>query len=123
MKSLWDSETSTGQPVATISPSRLVTSSECQVFLPKSCAGSMITRDESTPWATARSASASVRSSTSAMASYSTRYGRVRGGSPPAWLHTSPTPCSAATPGSASSQPPQESLTRSAPAAHSSRAT
>ena len=32
---------STGQPVATSSPSRRVSSSECQVFLPKSCAGSI----------------------------------------------------------------------------------
>ena len=40
-KSLLDSDTSTGQPVATSSPSRRVSSSECQVFLPKSCAGSI----------------------------------------------------------------------------------
>ena len=40
-KSLWDSATSTGQPVATSSSSRRVTSSECRVFLPKSWAGSM----------------------------------------------------------------------------------
>ena len=40
-KSLLDSATSTGQPVATISSSRRVSSRECQVFLPKSCAGSI----------------------------------------------------------------------------------
>ena len=55
-KSLLDSETSTGQPVATISPSRRVTSREWKVFLPKSWAGSMTTLAGSTPAATARSA-------------------------------------------------------------------
>ena len=38
-KSLFDSATSTGQPVATSSSSRRVASSECRVFLPKSWPG------------------------------------------------------------------------------------
>ena len=42
----------------TSSPSRRVTSSECQVFLPKSCAGSIRIPSGRTPAATARSASA-----------------------------------------------------------------
>ena len=55
-KSLLDSETSTGQPVATISPSRRVSSREWKVFLPKSWAGSITTDSRATPAATARSA-------------------------------------------------------------------
>src|SRR6185437_11217148 len=65
-KSLFDNETSTGQPVATSSDSRRVSSSECQVFLPKSCPGSISTRSAGTPSSTARSASPTVRASTSA---------------------------------------------------------
>ena len=38
-KSLLDRDTSTGQPVPVISGSRRVASSECRVFLPKSCPG------------------------------------------------------------------------------------
>ena len=48
-KSLRDADSRTGQPVAVSSPSRLVSSRECQVFLPKSCAGSMTIRAGSTP--------------------------------------------------------------------------
>ena len=69
MKSLLDTETRTGQPVAVISVSLLVTSSECQVFLPKSCAASMTIRAGSTPAASARAASFWVWSSTSAITS------------------------------------------------------
>src|ERR1700729_1046448 len=43
-KSLLEADSRTGQPVAVISASRRVTSSECQVFLPKSCAGSRAIR-------------------------------------------------------------------------------
>ena len=60
-KSLLDSETSTGQPVATSSGSRRVTSRECQVFLPKSWPGSIRTEARSTPSPTARSAAADRR--------------------------------------------------------------
>src|SRR5690606_26580020 len=123
-KSLLDSDTSTGQPVSTISPTRRVTSSDCQVFLPKSWAGSMRMRSRGTPAATARSASATVRSITSAItSSYSTRCGRVRGCTPPVWAHTSPTPNSAATSASLGSTPPHASLSRSAPAWQTSRPT
>jgi hypothetical protein len=54
---LFEAATSTGQPVATSSPVRLVSSSDCQVFLPKSCAGSMRIPSGLTPARTARSAS------------------------------------------------------------------
>ena len=49
MKSLLDTATSTGQPVAASSPSRRVISSECRVFLPKSWAGSMRIASRRTP--------------------------------------------------------------------------
>ena len=55
-KSLLDNDTSTGQPSATSSSRRRVHSTECQAFLPKSCAGSMTIRSFSTPAASARSA-------------------------------------------------------------------
>jgi hypothetical protein len=57
-KSLFETAIRTGQPVATSSAVRLVSSSECQVFLPKSCAGSMTIPSGRTPAATARRACA-----------------------------------------------------------------
>jgi hypothetical protein len=50
IKSLFDTDTNTGRPVAA---RRRVTSSERQVFLPKSCAGLIRILDRSTPAATA----------------------------------------------------------------------
>ncbi|CAM5733726.1 hypothetical protein SFUMM280S_04841 [Streptomyces fumanus] len=92
-KSLFDRETSTGQPVSTISPSRRVASRLCRVFLPKSCPGSISTDSRGTPRDTARSASPSVTSRMSAItSSYVTRCGRVRGSAPPAWVQTRPAP-------------------------------
>ena len=57
-KSLFETATSTGQPVAARSAVCRVSSSECQVFLPKSWAGSMTIPSGRTPAATARSAAA-----------------------------------------------------------------
>ncbi len=68
-KSLLDSETSTGQPVSVISPSRRVASRLCRVFLPKSCPGSISTDSRGTPSDTARSASETVTSRMSAITS------------------------------------------------------
>ncbi len=79
-KSLLERETSTGQPVSTISPSRRVASRLCRVFFPKSCPGSMSTDSRGTPSSTARSASPRVTPRMSAMtSSYAIRCGRVRG--------------------------------------------
>ena len=123
-KSLFDNDTSTGQPVAVNSSRRRVISSECQVFLPKSWAGSMKIRSRGTPREAARSASAVVSAmASSTTSSYSMRCGRVRGVTPPVCVQTRPAPVSATTPASARSWPPQASLTRSAPAATASRAT
>ena len=73
-KSLLESETSTGQPVSTISPSRRVTSREWKVFLPKSWAGSITIDSRATPAASARSASRVVSVITEATtSSYSIR--------------------------------------------------
>ncbi len=115
-KSLFDSDTSTGQPVAIISGSRRVTSSEWQVFLPKSCPGSMSTLPRATPAATARSASPTRALSTSAMtSSYSIA---VRPGARRRRRRRACTPARrrgrAATSASCGSQPPQASLSRSA---------
>src|SRR6266536_2596292 len=124
MKSLFDSATRTGQPVPTSSSRRRVSSSECQVFLPKSCGGSMRMPSRRTPSSAARDARPVTVSSTSATTSaYPTRCGRVRGASPPACEQTRPAPVSAATSASRGSAPPQVSLIRSAPAATASRAT
>ena len=91
-KSLLDRETSTGQPVSTISPSRRVASRLCRVFFPKSCPGSIRIDSLGTPSASARSARPTVTRRMSAMtSSYVTRCGRVRGREPPACVHTSPT--------------------------------
>jgi hypothetical protein len=68
-KSLLDTATRTGHPVPASSSSLRVTSRECQVFLPKSCAGSIRIRSGRTPAATARSASAVQNAITSATTS------------------------------------------------------
>jgi nicotinate dehydrogenase subunit B len=123
-KSLRDADSSTGHPVVIISPMRRVISSDCQVFFPKSCVGSMMIRAGSTPARSARPARASTRARTSAMTSeYVTRCGRVRGSSLPTCEHTIPAPNSAATSVTFGSQPLQVSLSRSAPASHTARPT
>ena len=53
-KSLLDIATSTGQPVATSSSRRRVSSSECAVVLPKSCVGSSTMPSLRTPASSAR---------------------------------------------------------------------
>ena len=117
-KSLFDTATSTGHPVAARSAVRRVNSSECQVFLPKSCAGSMTMRSGLTPAATARSASAASEEITADVrCGWAARCGRCRGASPPACAQTRPRSCSAATRARSGSAPPQASLSRSAPAA------
>ena len=86
-KSLLDSETSTGQPVATSSSRRRVRSSESWVVLPKSWAGSITMLSRATPAASARSAYAVVSAIALATTSaYSIRCGRVRGATPPVWV-------------------------------------
>ena len=69
MKSLRDRATSTGHPVATSSSRRRVSSSECQVFLPKSCVGSTRIPSRRTPRATAASAAVVTVATTSATTS------------------------------------------------------
>ena len=56
MKSLSATAARTGQPVPARSARRLVSSSDCQVFLPKSWQGSIKIESWGTPRATARSA-------------------------------------------------------------------
>ena len=124
-KSLFDSDTSTGQPVAVISRSRLVTSSECQVFLPKSCAASMIDRGRRARQPRPRAAPAAApararppsrrcrRPGTAVSAAAAGRRARR-----PARRRTRPRPPRAVRP-----QPPQLSLIRSAPAAQAARPT
>ncbi len=117
MKSLFETATRTGQPVPVSSPSRRVTSSECQVFLPKSWAGSMRIDSSLTPVASARSAwSTSAAVTSAATSAYAGRCGRVRGLRPPAWAQTRPIPRAAATSARRGSTPPHASLMRSAPA-------
>lgn len=124
MKSLFDTATRTGQPVAASSSRRRVSSSDCSVFLPKSCVGSIRIPSGRTPASTARSASAVVVRITSATtSSYAIRCGSVRGESPPTWLQTSPAPDSAAAYTRSGSAPAQVSLSRSAPASATRRAT
>ena len=123
-KSLLDSETSTGHPVATSSSRRRVRSRESCVVLPKSWAGSITMLSLATPAASARSAYAVVSATALATTSaYSIRCGRVRGVTPPVWVHTMPTSYAAATSTSPGSAPPQASLIRSAPASQTARAT
>src|SRR5215468_6463242 len=117
-KSLFDAATSTGHPVPARSAVRRVSSSECQVFFPKSCAGSMTIRSARTPAATARSASAVSDAITWPVRSgWAGRCGRVRGAAPPACAQTRPRSWAAATCARPGSAPPQASLSRSAPAA------
>ncbi len=123
-KSLLDSETSTGQPVAVISPSLRVASSECRVFFPKSCPGSIMIPSGRTPSPTARSARPTVTRRMSAItSSYATRCGLVRGRAPPAWVQTSPAPNRAATSASLGSTPPHASFRTSAPASQTASPT
>ena len=123
-KSLLDNETSTGQPVATSSPSRRVASSECQVFLPKSWPGSIRTGPGARRAATARSASGgrTVRRCRPPRRRTPPGAAGSAAASPPAWVHTSAAPNSAATSASPGSTPPQASLSRSAPASQQPRA-
>ncbi|OBA67606.1 hypothetical protein A5780_10775 [Nocardia sp. 852002-20019_SCH5090214] len=94
------------------------------MFFPKSWVGSMRIASAATPAARAASAARTNVSVTSDTTSaYRTRCGRVRGRAPPVWLHTIPTPSSAATPASCGSAPAQVSLIRSAPSATAARAT
>ena len=117
-----DSATSTGQPVATSSSSRRVSSSECQVFLPKSWVGSTRTASGRTPAATARSARAvTLRSRRPSRRRRRPGAGRSAGRRPPVWLHTRPAPNAAATAASSGSAPAQVSLIRSAPASRTAR--
>lgn len=123
-KSLLESETRTGQPVAVISSSRRVASRECRVFFPKSCPGSIMIPSGLTPSSTARSASPRVTRRMSAItSSYATRCGRVRGSAPPACVHTSPAPYRAATSASFGSTPPHASFSTSAPASQTASPT
>src|SRR5699024_745260 len=88
-KSLLLSAMRTGQPVATISSMRRSSSRPWKVFLPKSWVGSMKIRSSGTPARTAFSASEVVSRMTSAtMSSKWTRYGLVRGMTPPVWEQT-----------------------------------
>ncbi len=66
MKSLLDRAISTGHPVATSSSTRRSSSSPCQVFLPKSCVGSIRMPSFGTPSVTIRSACAVSSAITSA---------------------------------------------------------
>ena len=101
-----------------------MSSSECRVFLPKSCAGSIRMPSRRTPSATARSASAVTVATTSATtSSNAARCGRVRGPQPAGVRADQPGAGRGGDLGQAGSAPAQVSLTRSAPAATASAAT